>query len=138
MNNKNNVPSENETINEIIIVDDVLQSIAAHSVKETEGVALISSFTDGIMEKIVKKSTNKAIRVEIQDKNVSLEVHISIEHGLKITDVCSVLQANIKKDIEEVTDLNVETVNIFVDNLTIKENDTTDANKNNTEEQENK
>jgi len=137
MTNKNNVPSENETINEIIIVDDVLQSIAAHSVKELDGVSLISSFTDGIMEKIVKKSTNKAIRVEMHDKNVSLEVHISIEHGLKITDVCSILQANIKKDIEEVTDLNVETVNIFVDNLTIKESDNIAADKKNAEEQEN-
>ncbi len=124
MNNKNNIPSENEKMNEIIILDDVLQSIAAHSVKELDGVALISSFADGIMEKIVKKSANKAVRVEMNDKNVSLDVHISIEHGLKIIDVCSVLQANIKKDIEEVTDLVVETVNIFVDNLTIKENET--------------
>lgn len=137
MNNTNNVTSENESMNEIIIVDDVLQAIAAHSVKELDGVALISSFTEGIMEKIVKKSTNKAVRVEMQDKNVSLEVHISIENGLKITDVCSVLQANIKRDIEEVTDLTVDSVNIFVDNLTIKEPENINTDKKNTEEQEN-
>ena len=137
MNNTNNVASENEAMNEIIIVDDVLQTIAAHSVKEMDGVSLISSFTEGIMEKIVKKSTNKAVRVDMQDKNVSLEVHIAIEHGLKITDVCSVLQANIKKDIEEVTDLIVESVNIFVDNLTIKEPENVNTDKKNTEEQEN-
>lgn len=138
MTNKNNVAVENEEMNEIIIYDDVLQTIAAHSVKELKGVALASSFTEGIMEKIVKKSSNKAVRVDIQEKNVTLEVHISVEYGIKIPDICASLQSVIKKDIEEVTDLTVEKVNIFVDNITIEEKDNTNTEKNNSDEQENK
>lgn len=138
MNKENNTVIENEVLNEVNIFDEVLQSIAAHSVKELKGVSLSTSLAEGIMEKIVKKSSApKAVKVDMKDKNVSLDVHISVEHGLKIQDVCAALQADIKKDIESVTDLTIDKVNIFVDNITIETEEKKPAIQNNTEETEN-
>lgn len=118
-----NTNLENNENNEIIILDDVLQAIAAHTTKETNGVSLITSFTEGIMEKIVKKSSNKAVKVENDDKFISLEVHIAVEYGIKIPEICAVLQANIKKDIEVMTDLTVNKVDIYVDSIIFNENE---------------
>jgi len=134
-NNNNNI--ENEEMNEIIILDEVLQTIAAHTAKETKGITLISSCTEGIMEKLVKKSTNKAVRVTTDDKNVSIEIHVAVEHGIKIPEICVVLQTNIKRDIEEVTDLTVKKVDVYVDSITIKENEKSSQDQKNTEKQEN-
>lgn len=138
MNNENVTPTENKSVNEINICDEVLQSIAARTVKETEGVSLSTTIAEGIVEKIVKKSANKGVKIDSKDKAVTIDVHISVEYGLKIQDICRKLQADIKNDIETVTDLTVESVNIYVDNITIKTEDT-DNDKNTTEitEQEN-
>ena len=116
-----NTNSEN---NEIIILDEVLQTIAAHTVKEMDGISIITSFTEGIMEKIVKKSSNKAVKVETEDKIVSLEIHIAVNYGIKIPDICALLQTNIKKDIEEITDLTVRKVDVYVDSIIVNENET--------------
>lgn len=121
MINKNCLSVENEELNEVIIYNDVLQSIASHSVKELKGVELINSIVDGIVEKIVKKGGNKAIRIENQEEDINLEVHVAIEHGLKISEICTKLQALIKKDIEEMTEIKISKINIFVDNIIVED-----------------
>ncbi len=114
--------------NNVKISEEVVQSIAAVAVSEVKGVSLPSSFADGIVEKFVKKNYNKNIRVEIQEKEVTVEVHILVDYGMKIQPVAEELQELVKKNIETMTDLVVTQVNVCVDGIHfVKETKKTEA-----------
>ncbi|MBQ4517740.1 MAG: Asp23/Gls24 family envelope stress response protein [Clostridia bacterium] len=99
------------------ISDEVIQSIAAMAVAETKGAALYTTLADGIVEKIVKKNSNKSVRIEAVEKNVVVEVHIVVDYGVKIQEVAAELQENIKRNIETMTDLTVTHVDVCVEGI---------------------
>ncbi len=117
---------ENKTYVEnssVKISDEVVQAIAAMAVSETKGVALATSLADGIVEKFVKKSYNKTVRIEMTDKEVSLELHVMVDYGVKIQPVAAELQETIKRNIETMTDLTVLKVDVHIDGInSAKEN----------------
>lgn len=99
------------------ISDEVIQSIASMAVAETKGAALYTTFTDGIVEKIVKKNFNKSVKIEAEEKNVVIEVHIVVDYGVKIQEVAIELQENVKRNIETMTDLTVTRVDVCVEGI---------------------
>lgn len=112
------------------ISDEVIQSIAAMAVAETKGAALYTTLAEGIVEKLVKKNSNKSVRIEAVEKDVVIEVHIVVEYGVKIQEVASILQDNVKRNIEAMTDLTVSRVDICVEGiLSAKEPKKKDAEK---------
>jgi len=114
---ENNVMYTDGAVN---ISDDVLQTIAAMAVSEVNGVSLAVSLTEGFVEKLVKKTQNKAVRVEVTEKTVTLELHVFVAYGSKIQEVAAKLQDAVKHNVETMTDLTVTRVDICVDGI-IKE-----------------
>ncbi len=112
----------------IKISDEVVQTIAALAVTEVKGVSLPASLTDGIVEKFVKKSYNKTIKIEMTEKEASLELHVMVDYGIKIQNVAQELQEAVKRNIENMTDLTVTGVDIYVEGISAaKEPKKTDA-----------
>ncbi len=109
------------------ISDEVVQTIAAMAVSEVKGASLSVSLAEGLVEKLVKKGSNKAVRIEMTEKEVALEVHVLVDYGIKIQPVAASLQEAVKRNIETMTDLTVTKVDIFVDGIS-KESKKTDAN----------
>ena len=99
------------------ISDEVVQTIAAMAVAEVKGVSLPASLTDGIVEKFVKKSYNKTIKIEMTEKEVSLELYVMVDYGIKIQNVAQELQEAIKRNIENMTDLTVSGVDVYVEGI---------------------
>ncbi len=113
MSEKNdNVITANEsgTIN---YSNDVLAKIAALATDEVEGVAGTSggSLSDMLGVK------NRGIHVTLEDKSVSIDINVVIEYGKKLHDVSKSVQENVKKAIENMTGLTVESVNVHVHSL---------------------
>ncbi len=117
--------AENKAYTEVGIVnisDDVVQTIAAMAVNEVKGVTLPIGIADGLVEKVEKlvnarKNYSKNIKVEAEEKNVNVDVHVLVDYGVKIQPIASELQEVVKHNIETMTDLNVVAVNVYVDGI---------------------
>ena len=135
----NEIKTENDTIK---ISDDVVAVIAGVAVSEVQGVAgMAGGFAGGISEVFSgKKNLAKGIKVEIDEKDVKIDVNIIVEYGSRIPDVAFEIQTRVKKAVESMTGLNVEEVNVHVQgvNTDVSSKEETEQNEesNNIEEQE--
>ena len=107
-----NINEQTEELGEVVI--------AGLAVGEVEGVSVVNSLADGLVEKFVKKNYGKGIRVDMNGKEVSIDVHVIVEYGVKIPDAAWELQEVVKKNIETMTNLAVTKVNIFVEGISIE------------------
>ncbi|MBE7022815.1 MAG: Asp23/Gls24 family envelope stress response protein [Ruminococcaceae bacterium] len=129
--------SENTTYTEtgaVKISDEVVQTIAGMAAREVKGVALATSIADGLVEKIVKKGFSKGVKIDMAEKEVSLDVHILVDYGVKIQAVSAELQDIIKRNIETMTDLIVNTINVYVDGINFSKEPKKTASVEDTEE----
>lgn len=99
----------------IKISDEVIATIASVATKEIEGIAGLNlSFTDEITSKFVKKNATKSIKITQNDGNITLDISIVVNYGVRIPDVSWEVQENVKKSVELMSGLNVEKVNVIV------------------------
>ena len=89
-------------------------------------LALALELDNATCKKLVKKGSNKAVRIEMTENEVALEVHVLVDYGIKIQPVAAELQEAVKRNIETMTDLSVTKVDIFVDGIS-KESKKADA-----------
>lgn len=115
-----NINEQTEELGEVVIAEDVVLVVAGLAVGEVEGVSVVNSLADGLVEKFVKKNYGKGIRVDMNGKEVSIDVHVIVEYGVKIPDAAWELQEVVKKNIETMTNLAVTKVNIFVEGISIE------------------
>ncbi len=109
------------------ISEDVVQTIAAMAVNEVQGVNLPATLAEGFVEKLVKKNFSKGIRVEMEEKQVRIELHVTVDYGVKIQAVSSELQEAVKRSIETMTDLSVLAIDIYVDGINFTKEPKKDA-----------
>ena len=108
---------------EIKISDDVVSVIAGKAVSEISGVAgMAGGFAGGISEVLSgKKNLSKGIKVDVEEKEVKIDVNIIVEYGVRIPDVAFEIQNRVKKAVETMTGLNVTSVNVHVQGVNIPE-----------------
>lgn len=126
-NHINEETPETEDMGEIKISEEVVLVVAGLAVGEVDGVSVANSLTDSVVEKFVRKNYGKGIRIEMTDKEVSVDVHVVVEYGIKIPDVAWELQETVKKNIETMTNLTVSGVNIFVEGIVVEREPKPDA-----------
>ncbi|KAB3537738.1 Asp23/Gls24 family envelope stress response protein [Alkaliphilus pronyensis] len=104
----------------IKIASDVIMVITKKAVEEVEGIV---SFTGGISKgasaHIGKDNPRKAVNVANEKKNVIINLSVVIKYGDIIPEVVKEVQEKVKTAIEAMTEIHVETVNIFVQDVKI-------------------
>lgn len=109
---------ENEAKNDVQITEDVISVIAGVAIKDIEGVAKAATgFTEGISEAFGIKNLGKGVKVEINEKEVKIDVSIILKYGAKIPEVASKIQEKIATDAETMTGLKVVSVNVKVQGI---------------------
>ena len=113
---ENNENEENvETVNSIKIAGDAVAMYVGIAVAEIPGVYGMSGALAGITEAISgKKNYTKGVKVDVNDKNVKIDVSIIVEYGARIPDVAFEIQTKVKKSVETMTGLKVSEVNVNV------------------------
>lgn len=129
------VDIENIEANNIQISNDVVAVIAGMAVAEVPGVAeMAGGFAGGISEVLSgKKNMAKGIKVDIQEKEVKIDVNIIVEYGSRIPDIAFEIQKRVKKSVENMTGLVATEVNVHVQGV-----ETIGESKENNSEEENK
>lgn len=105
----------------IKISDEVVGVIADLAASEIKGVVGMSSgIAQGITQILSgKKNLTKGVKINIEEESASIDLYLVIEYGVKIPEVASKVQENVKRTVESLTGLNVSAVNVFVQNVAI-------------------
>ncbi len=109
---------------QVKISDEVISIIASIAASEIEGVnSVASGFVDELSSLFTKKNYTKGIKVELKDNDAVIDMTITIDYGFKIHDVASKVQDKVKREVENMTGLNVTKVNVIVQNVVIPKED---------------
>ena len=112
---KNVCLTEGDEFVTVKIANDVVAMITALAVTEVEGVShMVGTIPNEIMSKVGMKKQTKGVKVDITEKNVSVDVAVNLLYGYNIPTTCSRLQDKIKNAIETMTGLNVTDVNVRI------------------------
>lgn len=102
------------------ISDDVVAVIAELAAKEVKGIIGMSGgIADSITEMLGKKNPAKGIKVEVGEKETTIDLYVIVEYGVRIPDVAWQVQENVKKAVETMTGLSVVEVNIHIQGVNI-------------------
>ena len=104
------------------ISPDVVATIAGVATTEIEGVAgMCSTFAGGLAEKLgAKKNPAKGIKVEFKEASVVIDLYIIVEFGIRIPELAWEIQESVKNNVETMTGLLVEKVNVHIDGISFK------------------
>lgn len=106
----------------IKIFDEVIITIASVAISEIEGVSSTAAgLVDGIARKLTKKTITSGIKASVEDDKANVDINIVVKYGVRIPEVAWNVQDAVKKEIELMTGLAVEKVNVRVVGIDIPE-----------------
>ena len=102
----------NNEIGEVKIADRVVSVIAGLAAMEVEEVASLNgNITKDLVAKLTNNSLSRGVKSNIVDDNVNVDVTLNVRYGCNMKDTTAKVQEKIKTSIENMTGLNVNTVN---------------------------
>lgn len=102
-------------IGEVRIANEVVGIIAGLAASEVEGVAGMSGgLAGGIADLLGRKNLSKGVKVEVGEEQAEIDLFVVVEYGVRIPEVASNIQENVKRAIESMTGLDVVAVNVHV------------------------
>lgn len=116
------VKREDSNIGIVKISDEVISVIASIATSEIKGVVgMDAGMVGGIANMLTgKKNNTKGVKVVVGEENASIDIAIVVEYGIKIPEVVSQIQDNVKKTVEAMTGLEVSAVNVYVQNIIVQ------------------
>ncbi len=108
------------------ISEDVVGVIAGIAASEIQGIqGLHPTLTGGITQVVTgKRNVTKGVKVTVGENDAIIDMVVSVEYGYKIPEVAQKAQANVKETVETITGLKVSAVNVYVNNIYVKEKET--------------
>ena len=102
----------------VVIAVCVLNS----TLKTKGGYGLSGGLTDSLSKNLLGKDPlYKGIKINQSDDGVVIDVSVIVEYGIKIPDVAWNIQENVKKEVEEIIEMQVNAVNIHVTGVHFQE-----------------
>lgn len=106
----------------IRISDEVVKTLVAKVAVEVEGVyKLAGGVVDEVSKMLGKKRLTNGVKVEVGEKECSIEVYIVVEYGYRIPEVAEEVQKVILESVSNLSGLKVVEVNVYVQNIKVHE-----------------
>jgi len=100
---------------EVRIAEEVVAVIAGKAASEIEGVSTISGgIVGGITEMLGKKNLTRGIKVEVGERQTTIDIHLVVDYGVCIPEVAQRVQEAVKQAVESMTGLDPVGINIHV------------------------
>lgn len=123
-------------VNGIKIAEEVVAKIAGIAASEVKGVyGMNGGFVEGISEMLGKKSFSKGVKVQVGEKDATIDLFIIVEYGCRIPDIAWEIQNRVKTSVENMTGLKVLEVNIHVQGVNLPKEVKEESQKEASEEQ---
>lgn len=116
INEKTNV----EIATNLNISEDVIGIIAGLAASEVEGIAgMTLGFVDGINQILgSNKKYSRGVKIDLDGKKVTIDLYVNVKYGVRIPDIAWAAQNAVKEAVENMTGLEVASVNINVQGIT--------------------
>ncbi|NLC96075.1 MAG: Asp23/Gls24 family envelope stress response protein [Erysipelotrichaceae bacterium] len=108
----------------INITNEAIASLAGGVVTESYGVVGMASrniLRDGIAELLNMENYAKGVNVNVTSKGLEIDVYIIVSFGVRISQVVSEVQKNIKYVLEKTLQQDIIAVNVFVQGVSVKD-----------------
>lgn len=106
----------------IRISDEVVKTLAARAAVEVEGVyKLAGGVVDEVSKMLGKKRLTNGVKVEVGEKECSIELYIIVDYGYKIPEVAEEVQKSVLEAVSNLSGLKVVEVNVYVQNVKIQD-----------------
>lgn len=108
-------------LGEVQVAEEVVTIIAGLAATEVEGVcSMAGNITKDLVSRLGMKNLSKGVRVEVTDEHITVYVAINISYGYAIPEVSSKVQEKVKSAIENMTGLEVASVNVRIVDVDMK------------------
>ena len=106
---------------DVFIENEVIARIAGLAAIECYGIVgmAIKNVTDGLVQLLKRESLTKGVKVNVEDNGVTIDFHVIVEYGTKISAVADNLISTVKYKVEEFIGLEVKKINIFVEGVRV-------------------
>lgn len=111
----------NNQLGEIQIDPDVIAMYAGTTAVECFGIVGMAavSMKDGLVKLLKRESLTHGITVNINDNKISIDFHVIVVYGVSISAVADNLIDNVKYKVEDLTGMEVEKINIYVEGVRV-------------------
>lgn len=116
--------NEQNMLGNIFLSHRAICTVVSHAAQMSYGIVGLSpkNLAAGLAAAITKDST-QGVSVRSDGKNVSIDLYITVEYGTRITSVAHSVSDNVKYQVEKMTGLHVEDVNVHVKGLRVSSPD---------------
>ncbi len=121
MDNKNNyLLKEDVKSGSVYLAEDVIAMIAGlAAIRDVEGVSAVGDSTKKNLGSYNVKKAAKGVKVEVSDDTVKVDISLAIAYGYNIPETCRKVQKKVQTNIENMTGLKVQNVNLRIASLNI-------------------
>ena len=116
--------TDQNTLGNIFLSHRAICTIVSHAAQMSYGIVGLApkNLAAGIAAAITKDSM-QGVNVKSDGKNVTIDLYIVVEYGTRITSVANSVSDSVKYQVEKMTGLHVDNVNIHVKGLRISSPD---------------
>ncbi|MBD1371389.1 Asp23/Gls24 family envelope stress response protein [Hazenella sp. IB182357] len=110
----------------IEVSNEVIATVAGVSAMDCYGLvgmASRSQLKDGITELLRRENLSKGIQVKSDDGMITIDMHIIVGYGTKISEVAHNVQSKVRYTLDQMLNLKVKQVNIYVQGVRLVNED---------------
>ncbi len=111
----------NNRLGEIRINPEVIAKYAGLTAVECFGIVGMAAYSmkDGLVRLLKRDSLTHGIVLKIEDNHITLDFHVIVSYGVSISAVADNLIENVKYKVEELTGMEVDKINIYVEGVRV-------------------
>lgn len=112
----------NTNFGNVNISSEVIATIVGGAITECYGVVGMASqkvLKDGLYELLKKENYSRGVIVKETEAGVDVDAYVMLGYGIKITEVVIEIQKKVKYVLESTLDVEVNSVNVFVQGLEV-------------------
>ena len=99
----------------VMISEDVITTIVAHTIAEVEGVAGLSTKPGAdIAEIIGKKHWGKGVKIDIEDNALTVDCNLIVAYGQNVVTVAAAAQEAMRNALESMANVKLTSINVNV------------------------
>jgi len=107
----------------IKISNDCLAKLAGYSATSCYGVVgmVAKSNKDGLAKLLKRETMSKGVKIRAVENAVTVDIYIMVEYGVNIGTIADSIKTCVKYNLELVTGLTVNAVNVHIESVRIGE-----------------
>ncbi len=112
----------------MMITDEAIAVMAGVAASEVRGVAGMSGgFAGGIAEVFGRRNLSKGVKVVTKNDTTTVDLYVIVKYGYRIPDLAYEIQETVKSTIENLSGIEVDSVNIHIQGIDYSEDKDIDS-----------